>query len=371
LNTQFKKGKVRATMSHVLRYTIIGFSLLLPSLAQAQSDTLIEGAKQCTKYLPRFEREYGIPTHLLSAIASTESGRYHQGLKLRLPWPWAINAEGKGYFFETKDQAIAAVRKLRAQGVKSIDVGCMQINLHHHPDAFNSLEQAFEPQNNVRYAANFLHTLYNEENSWKKAAASYHSKTPKHGNRYVGTVYDSWYTIIERLRAAKLQVPDTVVASMNELKNSQRVVTLAEPKPALTLKTTRLPEQSGIKLAAYTPPRMNTVIVTASDSPSARKSEMMVLQPASPKAAVAKEEAAKEVVLSTDTVAAPAPAEQAAPVRTAEAAPAQAAVVAPVESPAPMAAAAPVEAQPTKDYTMAKATAVQIRRSGPSFIFND
>ena len=53
-------------------------------------NTLVEGAKLCTRYLPRHERQYGIPVHLLAAIASTESGRYHHALGLNLPWPWTI-----------------------------------------------------------------------------------------------------------------------------------------------------------------------------------------------------------------------------------------------------------------------------------------
>src|SRR5579871_5842432 len=121
---------------------MIAWLLAMPSAwagAQVGVDPLIEGAKLCTSHLPRYEREYGIPTHLLSAIASTESGRYHEGLKLKLPWPWTINAEGKGYFFKNKEDAIAAVKKLRSHGIQKIDVGCMQVNLYHHPDAFSSL----------------------------------------------------------------------------------------------------------------------------------------------------------------------------------------------------------------------------------------
>src|SRR5471032_3062652 len=119
---------------------VLSAMVLLPcSQAYAQTDSLIEGAKLCTRHLPRYEREYAIPTHLLSAIASTESGRYHDGLKIKVPWPWTINVEGKGYFFDNKDQAVAAVRKFKAQGAQSIDVGCMQVNLQQHPQAFVSL----------------------------------------------------------------------------------------------------------------------------------------------------------------------------------------------------------------------------------------
>ncbi len=167
------------------------------------SDPAIEGAKECTQYFSRHEREYGIPIYLLAAIASTESGRWHQGLGMALPWPWTINVEGKGYYFATKNEAVEAVRKLHSRGISSIDVGCMQVNLHHHPNAFANLDQAFDPAFNVAYAASFLRTNYDEEKSWKKAAADYHSKTPERGNEYVGHVFNNWNTIINKVAEAR------------------------------------------------------------------------------------------------------------------------------------------------------------------------
>ncbi len=180
-------------------------------------DPMIEGAKLCTRHLQRYERAHGIPAHLLSAIASTESGRYHSGLKISLPWPWTINAEGKGYYFNSKSEAIAAANKLRSRGVQSMDVGCMQVNLYHHPDAFTSLSNAFEPESNVAYAASFLRDLYQEEGSWKKAASDYHSRTPQLGHKYAGLVYNSWHRIVDKLRSARLNVPDSSVNGLREM----------------------------------------------------------------------------------------------------------------------------------------------------------
>ena len=61
------------------------------------------------------------------------------------PWPWTINAEGEPHLFDTKVQAVAWVRQAQARGMRSIDIGCAQVNLMHHPTAFASLEQAFDP----------------------------------------------------------------------------------------------------------------------------------------------------------------------------------------------------------------------------------
>lgn len=200
---------------------LIAISIAVAAVFSAQSahatltddDTLIAGAKLCTSYLPRHERQYGIPNHLLAAIASTESGRYNKKIGLSLPWPWTINVEGKGYFFDTKEEAIAKVKELQARGYQSIDVGCMQVNLHHHPNAFASLDQAFEPAYNVAYAAAFLKQNFNDEGSWRKATADYHSRTPYFGEQYARLVFDAWGRIINKVtdaQAGRMGLPTSV-----------------------------------------------------------------------------------------------------------------------------------------------------------------
>lgn len=234
----------------------------MPALAQS-ADHLIEGAKLCTRHLQRYEREHGIPAHLLSAIASTESGRYHEGLKIKLPWPWTINAEGKGYFFDTKEEAIAAANKLYARGVESMDVGCMQVNLHHHPEAFSSLSQAFEPENNVAYAASFLRNLYQDDGSWKKAAGDYHSKTPHLGSQYVGLVYNSWFKIVDKLRSARLSVPSNSINAMNEMKQADITPPAAVTPAVSSPKYINVTEQKAKNFPAYKTPQMKTIKVAS------------------------------------------------------------------------------------------------------------
>lgn len=125
-----------------------------------------------------------LPPNLLTAIGRVESGRVDPRDGNVKAWPWSINAEGRGYAFNTKAEAIAAVIALRARNVQSVDVGCMQVNLMHHPAAFASLEEAFDPVANVRYAAKFLGQLFAESGDWNTAAAHYHSKTPELAQAY-------------------------------------------------------------------------------------------------------------------------------------------------------------------------------------------
>jgi hypothetical protein len=120
----------------------------------------------------------------MAAIGRVESGRRDPATGLSYPWPWTVNAEGEGFFYDSKAQAVAAVRAMQTRGMRSIDVGCMQINLLHHPDAFASLEEAFDPSRNAAYAARFLTQLYAQTGTWPKATAMYHSATP-----YIGADY--------------------------------------------------------------------------------------------------------------------------------------------------------------------------------------
>ncbi len=146
----------------------------------------------CTSRIAAAEKALTIPDQLLQAVAVVESGRWDPTRKRALPWPWTVYARGNGKKFDSKAEAIAEVERLRAAGVRNIDVGCMQVNLRHHPRAFDSLEQAFDPTFNVAYAGHFLKTLYRSKRSWSQAIASYHSSTPKYARPYRKKVVRAW-----------------------------------------------------------------------------------------------------------------------------------------------------------------------------------
>ncbi|MBW6398801.1 transglycosylase SLT domain-containing protein [Roseomonas sp. HJA6] len=133
-----------------------------------------------------------MPAGLLQAIGRVESGRRDPVTGQFGPWPWTINAEGRGMFFPTREAAIAEVRQLQARGVRLIDVGCMQVNLYHHPNAFPGLDQAFDPLTNARYAAQFLSELQASTQDWARAAGHYHSQTPERAEPYRARVLQAW-----------------------------------------------------------------------------------------------------------------------------------------------------------------------------------
>jgi len=133
--------------------------------------------------------ETNIPLSVLLAITLTETGRV-QGDETR-PWPWAINREGVGNWFENRQQAFEFARASIAEGRTSFDVGCFQINYRWHGENFSSLEEMFDPVVNARYAASFLTQMYNETGDWSEAAGAYHSRTQELAARY-RTTFDSY-----------------------------------------------------------------------------------------------------------------------------------------------------------------------------------
>ena len=138
----------------------------------------------CIREILRAQLRHQIPGNLLLGIGLQESGMMHEG-ELTI-WPWTANAEGDGRYFTSPETAASWVRARQADGVASVDVGCMQVNLRWHPDAFVSLEQGFDPARNVDYAARLLVSLYEQTGDWVEAAGRYHSATPEHRQAYLG-----------------------------------------------------------------------------------------------------------------------------------------------------------------------------------------
>jgi len=198
--------QVAAIRAHIRRMRLLACCLiLLAALPAARAATLppseppglrppsLSPATLCEEAIAGAEQHGRTPPGMLSAIAQVESGRPDPHTGAIRPWPWTINVGGAGQYFATKAQAVAAVADLQAQGVRSIDVGCMQVNLMHHPDAFASLAAAFDPGTNAAYAVRFLTELYGQTHDWPKSVAAYHSSTPDLAADYQRRVLAVWH----------------------------------------------------------------------------------------------------------------------------------------------------------------------------------
>ncbi|MFQ5624551.1 MAG: transglycosylase SLT domain-containing protein [Paracoccaceae bacterium] len=136
----------------------------------------------CEASSDRAARRVGVPENVLRAISLTETGRRRRGRTEA--WPWTVNMQGEGRWFETRAAALAYTKRGFDAGARSFDVGCFQINYRWHGGAFPSIDAMFDPDTNAVYAARFLSGLFAETGSWSAAAGAYHSRTAELAARY-------------------------------------------------------------------------------------------------------------------------------------------------------------------------------------------
>lgn len=191
-----------------LRLFLAMESLALQILILMGSSTQVvmaraDPAAVCDHAAQQVAQESGVPLNVLRAITRTETGR-GSGSDLR-PWPWTVNMEGHGVWFDTADQAQVYVFRHFQRGARSFDVGCFQINYKWHGQAFNSIEEMFDPLINARYAARYLKKLHGEFGDWNRAAGAYHSRTQKYATRYL----KRYAAIRDGLEPSIVTAPDT------------------------------------------------------------------------------------------------------------------------------------------------------------------
>lgn len=160
-------------------------------IAPTPSGPTLEVARLCTDPAGRLEREYGLAPGILTAIGLAESGRRLDTGGLR-PWPWTIHAQGRGRYFATQAEAVEAVRLLMLDGETNIDVGCMQISLYWHNLRFATLEDMFDPQANLAYAAEYLAELHARHGTWERTVGYYHSADSERRETYLRRVLAHW-----------------------------------------------------------------------------------------------------------------------------------------------------------------------------------
>jgi soluble lytic murein transglycosylase-like protein len=124
----------------------------------------------CERVIADAAQKYQIPLAVFYAVGLNESG----GAGGRLA-PYAMNIDGHPSISTNLAQALQNFYMARARGAKMIDIGCMQINQHFHGAHFGSIEEMFDPSNNIDYAAHFLRDLKQREKTWTMAVARYNA----------------------------------------------------------------------------------------------------------------------------------------------------------------------------------------------------
>lgn len=205
-------AKVRSNWPRIFRARLC-FAFTVLQASHASASVLTDPAEYCDAAARHVAGETNVPLDVLRAITRTETGR---GTADSIqPWPWTVNMQGKGVWFDTEDQARVYVFHHFKKGARSFDVGCFQINYRWHHKGFNSIEEMFDPMLNARYAAKFLTQLNGELGSWDKAVGAYHSRTRKYAERYLARYEE----VRENLPTSKSMPPLAPVKTRAPVRN--------------------------------------------------------------------------------------------------------------------------------------------------------
>ncbi len=169
-----------------LRSLLALAAMLLPVPAAATASAAGSTPALCLDAARAAAARHGIPAGMLHAITLVETQRKVGGVSG--PWPWTLNIDGQGYWYDTRAEALAHAEREVARGRFSVDLGCFQLNYRWHGENFNALDEMLEPTLAADYAARFLGQLFAETGDWMRAAGLYHSRTPVHARRYRGLV---------------------------------------------------------------------------------------------------------------------------------------------------------------------------------------
>ncbi len=157
--------------------------VMLAVLGALPSAGATDPAALCLDAAERAATETGVPLRVLTAITMIETGRRSGGALA--PWPWTLNRGGNGQWFATREEALAALETILAEGATNVDVGCFQLNWRWHGAAFASAARMIDPMHNALYAAHHLARLHSMTGDWRGAVAAYHSATPAKAAAYL------------------------------------------------------------------------------------------------------------------------------------------------------------------------------------------
>ena len=154
---------------------------------------------------------WGVPAALTQAIARVESGLS----------PWALNIEGRGYQFESKEKALAKAKEAEAKG-RSFDSGVMQVNNFWLKKYGIPLEAALDPLANIYLGSWILKQEIDRHGQTWNAVGAYHSPNEDRGRRYAEMVKDA-------LGKGPVKVSGRVVASSGPGEDSKPTLEKRQP----------------------------------------------------------------------------------------------------------------------------------------------
>ncbi|MBB6254257.1 transglycosylase SLT domain-containing protein [Nitrospirillum iridis] len=165
-----KNGIHSAT--RLIKNTVAGLLVGLGLMAAAPAHAA------CLDHILQAEKEAGVPSGLLLAVALVESG---QSISSEA---YAVNVKGTVHFASTPNAAAKYLRDPKGNLRQDATVGCMQLSLSDHKAAFRPVEKIVDPKENVQYAARMLARLRATAGSWAAAVARYNGGSGKTAHAY-------------------------------------------------------------------------------------------------------------------------------------------------------------------------------------------
>ena len=181
-------------MSRLCRPSVLLLVLLAPGFAlQALAHASVPVGYQ------QVADAYDLPPEVLYAVALTESARQVDSTGNVRPWPWTLNVQGRGHFFDSRQEAETALQEHFDAGRRSIDIGLMQVNWRYHRQRLGSSQLALDPYHNLRVAAEILRDCHQRRQDWWAAVGCYHApNNPQRAARYRARVRAHWQRVTRR-----------------------------------------------------------------------------------------------------------------------------------------------------------------------------
>jgi len=96
----------------------------------------------------------GLDPYILYAVALVESAKVSK--RIAKPWPWALNRQGRPFIPSSLAEAKDILGGALAKGIRNIDVGLMQVNIHWQGHRVRQPEDLLDPETNLRVGADVL-----------------------------------------------------------------------------------------------------------------------------------------------------------------------------------------------------------------------
>lgn len=163
-----RKAGVIATARH--RVVALAGMLLLSPPAGWCSDTLTNSGANTSLPVPKsraisrdilqgtawwqIAMERGLDPYILYAVALVESAQINA--RLAAPWPWALNRQGRPIIPSSRLEARGILNDALNKGIRSIDVGLMQVNVRWNGHRVHRPDDLLDPETNIRVGADVL-----------------------------------------------------------------------------------------------------------------------------------------------------------------------------------------------------------------------